>query len=139
MEILDKVLTYDFTITANYIVFYIACFKKCCPLQYQVCDWVTDLIMVQVPYEINYYDGVTLYMRRSNRRIYSWTKRLWQRCSPEILLLTGPSPVTAHWVAYQWNLQQTWEWAFPALWDKMVLKCPLNHGQSHGHKRALLW
>ena len=54
-----------------------------------------------------------------------------------VLLLTGPSRVTAYWVTYQWNLQQTWEWAFPALWDKMVRKCPPNHGQTHGHKGAL--
>ena len=55
-----------------------------------------------------------------------------------LLLLTRPSQVTAHWVTYQWNLQQTWEWAFPVLWNKMVMKSPLNHGQTHDHKRALL-
>ena len=26
------------TITANFIAFYISCFKKCCPLHYQMCD-----------------------------------------------------------------------------------------------------
>ena len=54
-----------------------------------------------------------------------------------ILLLTGPSLIIAHWVAYQGNLRQTWEWAFPAPWDKMVMKWAPNCGQTHGHKRVL--
>ena len=41
-----------------------------------------------------------------------------------ILLLTGASPIIAHRVAYQWNLWQNWEWAFPAPWDTLTMKCP---------------
>ena len=41
-----KILTYDFTIIANYIAFFIAYFKKCYPLYYQLCDWSTDIMMV---------------------------------------------------------------------------------------------
>ena len=49
-----------------------------------------------------------------------------------------PSPVTAHWVACQQNLCQTWEWTFSAPWDKMVMKCPPhNHGQAYEQKGAL--
>ena len=40
-----------------------------------------------------------------------------------LLLFTGPSPITAQRLANLWNLWQTWEWAFPAPWDKMVMKC----------------
>ena len=36
------------------------------------------------------------------------------------------TPVTIHWVAYQQNLCQTWEWTFSAPWDKTVMK--YNHG-----------
>ena len=49
-----------------------------------------------------------------------------------------PSPVTAHWVACQQNLCQTWEWIFSVPWDKMVMKCPpQNHGQVYEQKGAL--
>ena len=41
-----------------------------------------------------------------------------------LLQLTSPGPITAHWVAYQWNLPWTWEWAFPALRDTMGMKRP---------------
>ena len=58
--------------------------------------------------------------------MFSWTKRLVrqvvQRILDTVLLL---SRVTAHWVAYQQNLCQTWEWAFSALWDEIVMKCHL--------------
>ena len=37
-----------------------------------------------------------------------------------------PSPVTAHWVAYQQNLCQIWEWTFSGPWGKMVMNCPLK-------------
>ena len=90
-----------------------------------------------VPYRIHSYNGVILYMRRSNNREYfPGSRDSWNRCSPETFATPGPSPVTAHWVAYQWNLQ-TWKWAFSELWDKMVMKCPPNHGQTHDHKGAL--
>ena len=51
----------------------------------------------------------------------------------KLLLLKGPSPVTAHWVAYQWSLQQTWKWTFLQDGHKM----PPNHGQIHSHEGAL--
>ena len=54
-----------------------------------------------------------------------------------LLLLTGPSPITARWVAHRRNLRQIWEWAFPVLWDKVVMKCPPNYGQTQGHTGAL--
>ena len=48
------------------------------------------------------------------------------------------SSVTAHWVACQQNLCQTWEWTFSALWDKMVMKYPpQNHGQVYEQKGVL--
>ena len=43
-----------------------------------------------------------------------------------LLLLTRPGLVTTHWVACQWNLCSTLEWAFPALQDTMTMKCPQN-------------
>ena len=43
----------------------------------------------------------------------------------------------AHRVAYQWNLCQTWEWAFLAPWDEMFMNCPQNHGQIYDYKGAL--
>ena len=52
----------------------------------------------------------------------------------KLLLLKGPSTVTAHWVAYQWNLQQTWKWTFLQDGNKMSP----NHGQTHSHD-GVLW
>ena len=42
------------------------------------------------------------------------------------LLLTRPGPITAHWMASQWDLPEIWEWAFPAPWDTIAMKCPPN-------------
>ena len=71
--------------------------------------------------------------------MFSWTKRLVRQVGQRILdTVLWPSPVTAHWVACQQNLCQTWEWTFSAPWDKMVLKCPpQNHGQIYEQKGAL--
>ena len=71
--------------------------------------------------------------------MFSWTKRLVRLVVQRILgTVLWPSPVTAHWVACEQNLCQTWEWTFSAPWDKMVMKCPpQNHGQVYEQKGAL--
>ena len=71
--------------------------------------------------------------------MFSWTKRLVRQAVQRILdTVLWPSPVTAHWVAGQQNLCQTWEWTFSAPWDKMVMKCPpQNRGQVYEQKGAL--
>ena len=43
-----------------------------------------------------------------------------------LLLLSRPGSIKAHWVASQWDLPGTWEWAFPAPWDTMAMKFPPN-------------
>lgn len=48
-----------------------------------------------------------------------------------------PSLVTARWVACQWKLHQTWEWAFLALWDKLIMKCLPNHGWTYDQEMAV--
>ena len=55
-----------------------------------------------------------------------WTEDRWPRGF--WLLLTGSSPVTAHWVVYHQN--SPWEWAFLAPWDKSVMKCIQNLGEN---------
>ena len=35
------------------------------------------------------------------------------------------------------NLLQNWEQAFPAMRDKMVMKCPLKYGRIYDHKGAV--
>ena len=88
--------------------------------------------------ELNY-NGVTLYMRISDNGEYFPGRRdYWDSCGPETFATRGLGPITAHWVAYHWNFRQTYEWVFPAPWDKMAMKCPPNHSQNHGHKGALL-
>ena len=48
--------------------------------------------------------------------IFSWTVTdFW-------VLLIRSSLVIARWVTYQWKRYQTWEWAFLAPWDTMVMK-----------------
>ena len=42
------------------------------------------------------------------------------------LLLSRPGPIKAHWVASQWDLPETWEWAFPTPWDTIAMKFPPN-------------
>ena len=71
--------------------------------------------------------------------MFSWAKRLVRQVVQRILdTVLWPSPVTAHWVACQQNLCQTWEWTFSAPRDKMVMKCPpQNHGQVYEQKGAL--
>ena len=71
--------------------------------------------------------------------MFSWTKRLVRQVVQRILdTVLCPSPVTAHWMACQQNLCQTWEWTFSAPWDKMVKECtPQNHGQVYKQKGAL--
>ena len=71
--------------------------------------------------------------------MFSWTKRLVRQVVQRILdIVLWPSPVTAHWVACQQNLCQTWERTFSAPWDIMVMKCPpQNHGQVYEQKGAL--
>ena len=79
-------------------------------------------------------------MGRSNKKeCFSWAKRLARQVVQRILdTVLWPSPVTAHWVACEQNLCQTWEWTFSAPWDKMVMKCPpQNHGQVYEQKGAL--
>ena len=51
-----------------------------------------------------------------------------------LLLLTGPSPVTAHWVEMK---STDLGMSLLSTWDKMVIKSPSNHGQPQGHKGAL--
>ena len=62
--------------------------------------------------------------RSNNRECFPGPRDSWDRCSQRLLLLTGPSPVTAHWVACQWNLQEIWEWAFSAPWDRWSWYAP---------------
>ena len=79
------------------------------------------------------------YEKKQQEGMFSWTKRLVRQVVQRILdTVLWPSPVTAHWVAGQQNLCQTWEWTFSAPWDKMVMKCPpQNHGQVYEQKGAL--
>ena len=67
--------------------------------------------------------------------ILSWT--ITRRQVSRDLWLLRPSPVIAHWVSYQQNLLQNWEWAFPATWDKLVMKCPPKYHWIHDHKGAV--
>ena len=78
-------------------------------------------------------------MRKSNKRKFSWTKRLVRQVVQRILdAVLWPTPVTAHWEAGRQNLCQTWEWTFLAPWDKVVMKCPpQSHGQVCEQKGAL--
>ena len=65
------------------------------------------------------------YGKEQKEGIFSWTKRLARQVVQRILnTVLWPSPITAHWVACQQNLCQTWEWTFSAPWNKMVMKCP---------------
>ena len=79
------------------------------------------------------------YEKKQQEGMFSWTKRLVRQVVQRILdTVLWPSPVTAHWVAGQQNLCQTWEWTFSAPWDKMVLKCPpQSRGQVCEQKGAL--
>ena len=68
------------------------------------------------------------YGKKQQEGIFSWTKTLVRQVVQRILdTVLWPSPVTAHWVACQQNLCQTWEGTFSALWDEMVMKCHLPH------------
>ena len=59
---------------------------------------------------------------------------IWEEATRRNVFL---DQITARWVAHRWNLRQIWEWAFPVLWDKVVMKCPPNYGQTQGHTGAL--
>ena len=67
--------------------------------------------------------------------ILSWT--ITRRQVSRDVWLLRPSPVIAHWVSYHQNLLQNWEWAFPATWGKMVMKCPPKYGRIYDHKGAV--
>ena len=63
---------------------------------------------------------------------------LWGRTESDMTEVTSQQqPVTAHWVTSQQNLCQMWKWTFSAPLDKIVMKCPQNHGQAYDHERAL--
>ena len=59
--------------------------------------------------------------------VFSWTIMTRKTSGQETFgYCNKASPVIAHWVAYQWNLCQTWKWAFLAPWNEMVMKCLLK-------------
>ena len=66
------------------------------------------------------------YEKKQQEGMFSWTKRLVRQVVQRILdTVLWPSPVTAHWVAGQQNLCQTWEWTFSAPW-KWSWNAPLK-------------
>ena len=67
--------------------------------------------------------------------ILSWT--ITRRQESRDLWLLRPSP--GQHIEWPTNkiLLQNWEWAFPATWDKMVMKCPPKYGRIYDHKGVM--
>ena len=63
-----------------------------------------------------------MYGKMQREGILFWT--ITRRQVSRDIWLLRPSPVIAYWVSYNKNLLQNWEWAFSAMRDKMVMKCP---------------
>ena len=75
------------------------------------------------------------YGKMQQKGILSWA--ITRRQVSRDLWLLRLSPVIGHWVAYQQKLLQNWRWAFPAMWDKMVIKWHPKYGRIYNHKGAV--
>ena len=99
----------------------------------------SDIIIYSSLWDWWWWQCNSRYEKKQQEGMFSWTKRLVRQVVQRILdTVSWPSPVTAHWVAGQQNLCQTWEWTFSAPWDKMVMKCPpQSRGKVYEQKGAL--
>ena len=98
--------------------------------------WVYFQIIPCIAKYMSFLSRVRLGCHHSQNNVcWKLVRQVVQRILDTVL---WPSPVTAHWVAGQQNLCQTWEWTFLAPWDKMIIKYPpQNHGKVYEQKGAL--